>query len=224
MKKKIVIFSKLNISLKNYNLINLTNPILAIETLHIENPDLIILDIKQKLINGFDLVRLFKKDIRYKKVKFILISDFYSEDFAVKAFESGTDEYIVYPFYIKEFEKRVDKLLQNKDESINYFECEDFYIKRRTVKENNKEEYRQKNILFDKITKQEIILGNTEYRFLALLMNNRPRVIDHITIAKEAGAAETVNAVTMLVKTLRKKHPCLKTRIVANSKKGYRFE
>jgi DNA-binding response OmpR family regulator len=81
--------------------------LLAVETAHSVNPDLITLDLMMPGLNGFELCRLLRDDPAFVETPIMIISakdDLYSRE---KAFAAGAREYLVKPFDVDEFLEKV---------------------------------------------------------------------------------------------------------------------
>jgi len=77
-------------------------PVLSAETmLRVLNdglmPDLILLDIRLRGIDGFEAAETLKKDDRYKDIPIIFISGDNDDDMRLKAFEVGAFDFVSKP-------------------------------------------------------------------------------------------------------------------------------
>ena len=78
----------------------------------IQRPDLIVLDLLMPRMHGFEVCRRVREDARLKGVKVLISSSkSYQHDVNTAVGETGADGYIVKPFEIEDFEKRVAALL-----------------------------------------------------------------------------------------------------------------
>lgn len=84
---------------------------LALRSLAIELPDLILLDINMPEINGYDLCRMIKEEERWRRVPIIFISALDDVKDKVKGFELGGVDYITKPFEPAEVLARVESHL-----------------------------------------------------------------------------------------------------------------
>ena len=85
-------------------------------------PDLILLDINMKKINGLELLRILKSRKEFAYIPFIIFSSSDSIDDKVKALELGASDYIVKPFNHLEFIARIKVHLKLKNIRDNLFE------------------------------------------------------------------------------------------------------
>jgi DNA-binding response OmpR family regulator len=75
-------------------------------------PDLIVLDLLMPRMHGFEVCRRIREDADLKGVKILISSSkSYQHDVNTSVEETGADDYIVKPFEMEEFKKRVAALL-----------------------------------------------------------------------------------------------------------------
>ncbi len=82
----------------------------AIEKVKNNDYDLILLDIMMDDINGLEVGKIIKEDLR-KKVPICIITASSDFSYALKAFDTGIEGYIVKPFDISELLSKVQELL-----------------------------------------------------------------------------------------------------------------
>lgn len=70
----------------------------ALEMLQTYVPDIVLMDVLMPELNGLDVCRIIRKDLRHKFTKVILVSAMTSSDERVKGYEAGADDYITKPF------------------------------------------------------------------------------------------------------------------------------
>lgn len=78
---------------------------------------LLLLDIIMPKIDGYEICKNLKKDIRFKDIPVILLTGLESNENKIKGFESGAIDYIIKPFNKKEILARVNthiELFQNR--------------------------------------------------------------------------------------------------------------
>lgn len=90
--------------LKNsgYDLITASDGESAIETVHRESPDIILLDIIMPKMNGYETCRLLKENEDSNEIPVIFLTGLHSTEEKVEAFEAGGVDYITKPFSEKE--------------------------------------------------------------------------------------------------------------------------
>lgn len=77
----------------------------------IERPDLMIVDLMLPKMDGFEVCRQIKANPKTKDIKIIIMSSRKSKEDVVKCFNLGVDDYIVKPFTLEDFERRIKKFL-----------------------------------------------------------------------------------------------------------------
>ncbi|HPI88957.1 MAG TPA: response regulator [Spirochaetota bacterium] len=85
---------------------------LALGAVEIEPPDLILLDISMPELDGFEVCRRLKDDIRFRDIPVIFVSALTETLEKVKAFSVGGVDYITKPFQFEEIEARVETHLK----------------------------------------------------------------------------------------------------------------
>ncbi|NLR93442.1 hybrid sensor histidine kinase/response regulator transcription factor [Flammeovirga agarivorans] len=108
------------------------------EAVENEWPDLIISDILMPELNGLELCKGIKADIRTSHIPVILLTSRSSVDDQVSGFESGADAYISKPFDLKQLIATAQMLLKNRRQLRERFRI-DFPVEVEK-KNNNKSE------------------------------------------------------------------------------------
>lgn len=85
---------------------------LALKAVEHEPPDLILLDITMPEMDGFEVCRRLKQDMRFRDIPIIFISALTETLDKVKAFSSGGVDYVTKPFQFDEVEARVETHLK----------------------------------------------------------------------------------------------------------------
>ncbi|MDD5228214.1 MAG: diguanylate cyclase [Methylococcales bacterium] len=80
---------------------------LALRSVEIEPPDLILLDVRMPEINGFEVCRRLKEKTQFKDIPVIFISGASDMDDKIQAFKVGGVDYITKPFQKEEVIARV---------------------------------------------------------------------------------------------------------------------
>lgn len=78
------------------------------------NPDLILLDINMPKMDGYQVCRILKGDMKTREIPLIFITSLSSEKEKVMGFEAGAEDYIVKPFYPEELLARVRAHLESR--------------------------------------------------------------------------------------------------------------
>ncbi|NME70204.1 hybrid sensor histidine kinase/response regulator transcription factor [Flammeovirga aprica] len=121
-----------------FNVTSFTNGLQCKEAVENEWPDLIISDILMPELNGLELCKGIKADIRTSHIPVILLTSRSSVDDQVSGFESGADAYISKPFDLKHLIATAQMLLKNRRQLRERFRI-DFPVEVEK-KNNNKSE------------------------------------------------------------------------------------
>jgi two-component system KDP operon response regulator KdpE len=168
----------------------------AIETIAVEQPDLVLLDIMLKDMDGFQVCRRVRE---FSDAPVIMLTAKVTETDKLTGFDAGADDYITKPFSSKELLARVRAVLNraHKEGSSpveTQVVCGDLYIdlaRRRVV-----------------IGEQKIYLTHTEYNLLHELAKHINQVMLHEQLLTAVWGAEYRDDVDYLrsyVHSLRKK-------------------
>jgi PAS domain S-box-containing protein len=85
---------------------------LALEFVRLVLPDLILLDIRMPVMDGYEVCRQLKSDKRTSSIPVIFISILENESDKIKAFQEGGVDYITKPFHPEEILARVKNQLR----------------------------------------------------------------------------------------------------------------
>ncbi len=97
-----------------YNLGFAENGIKALEFVENREPSLILLDIMMPEMDGYEVCKKLKNDIRYKHIPVIFITAKAETKDIVKGFNAGGVDYITKPFIVEELLARVKTHIQIK--------------------------------------------------------------------------------------------------------------
>jgi two-component system cell cycle response regulator len=123
-KKKILIVDDDPTSLKilesmlpadRYNVVKASSGEEALESAFDQPPDLILLDIMMPGIDGYEVTRKIKKDIRTKDVPIIIITSLDEAESKVKGMEEGAEELLSKPVHSTELLARISSMLRLKE-------------------------------------------------------------------------------------------------------------
>lgn len=109
----------------------------AFTTLKKELPDLILLDIMMPEMNGYEVCKLLKEDVRTATIPVIFLSALNDLFDKVKAFQCGAVDYITKPFQIEEILVRIEThltiLRQQKDLELRNYKLTEEIRKRKEI-------------------------------------------------------------------------------------------
>jgi len=100
---------------KDYRLICASNGKDALEILGIHRVDLVISDIMMPIMDGMELCKEIKEDIRYSHIPVILLSAKMDLHVRLDGMKLGADEYIVKPYSIDYLKVRIENLMSNRN-------------------------------------------------------------------------------------------------------------
>lgn len=97
-----------NLLRHKYDIIASTNGISVAELVERESPDLILLDVIMPEMNGFDVCKILKKDVKTQNIPIIFLTA-RSDDYSIiEGFNLGAVDYITKPFRPAELLVRID--------------------------------------------------------------------------------------------------------------------
>ena len=85
-----------------------------VDSIRFEKPDLILLDVHLRLVNGFDLFHCIRKDKDLRNVRVIMSSGI---DFSQKCLEEGVDGFVQKPYMPEELIQKIHELYGNQKPS-----------------------------------------------------------------------------------------------------------
>lgn len=100
------------VSFRNYRVVTATNGQEGWEKAQTDIPDIIVSDIMMPVMDGIELCRLVKKDMRTSHIPVILLTAKDAIRDKEEGYESGADSYLTKPFSAKLLESRVRNLLE----------------------------------------------------------------------------------------------------------------
>ncbi|MDR6968310.1 signal transduction histidine kinase/DNA-binding response OmpR family regulator/ligand-binding sensor domain-containing protein [Flavobacterium arsenatis] len=104
-----------------YKIITAYNGVEALESIENELPDIIISDVMMPLMDGVELCKRVKTDLRTCHIPFIMLTAKDSVIHRIEGLESGANSYIPKPFYPDHLLVRVQKLLEEKELILQHF-------------------------------------------------------------------------------------------------------
>jgi len=206
---------------EGYTVSTATDGELGWERVRAEMPDLLVLDIMLKKLDGLSLCRMIRSDATTAHIPIIMMTARANEVDKIVGLESGADDYIVKPFGLGEFLARVRARLRQPSGSNPAMQSEILSNDIRV------------NITGRRVFKEgqpEIKLSNKEFDLLVELMRNKNVVLSRdLILTKVWGYDYFVDkrTVDVHIRWLREKiedDPSNPTRIVTVRGVGYRFE
>lgn len=99
---------------EGYHIITASDGSEAIEQVKKWNPDLILLDVMMPKMNGFEVCKIIKSDMKTQFIPIIIVTALNELDDKIKGMDSGADDYLTKPFNKLELMARVRSLLRTK--------------------------------------------------------------------------------------------------------------
>jgi len=94
-----------------YEVSTANNGARGLEVVRAVRPDLLVLDLLMPIMHGFEVCQRMRADPELKNIKILISSSkSYAHDVRTAVEETGADDYIVKPFEVTEFNRRVDTL------------------------------------------------------------------------------------------------------------------
>lgn len=94
-----------------YYILTASNGKKALEVLRKESPDLIISDVMMPEMDGLQLCRAVKTDIRFSHIPIILLTAKVGEQYQIEGLGHGADDYIAKPFSMEVLKIRIGKII-----------------------------------------------------------------------------------------------------------------
>lgn len=104
-----------------FNIIKGNNPLECFNHITKHLPDLIISDVMMPEIDGFELCRKVKSDIRFSHIPLILLTAKVGVEDQIAGYETGADDYIKKPFEGNVLKARVRNLIRQKENLRQHF-------------------------------------------------------------------------------------------------------
>ena len=96
---------------EHYDVLNAANGIEAINQINVnEQIDLILLDLHMPGINGLDLLRTLKKEVK-REIPVIIVTAYSSPEIRNESMELGARDFISKPFSVESLEKSIKKII-----------------------------------------------------------------------------------------------------------------
>ena len=100
----------LALDLEGYDVTQAANGIRLISSLHVDRPDVILLDVMMSWIDGFELCRSVKKNEEFRDIPVIFISARKTAEDLQKGTDAGAADYFTKPVDIEKLMSRIGEL------------------------------------------------------------------------------------------------------------------
>lgn len=99
----------------NYNVVEASDGLNAIEKVKAENPDIILLDLMMPEIDGIEVCKRLKSDSKYEHIPIIMLTAKGDITDKIEGIEIGADDYVTKPFNLNELKARIKMVLRRGD-------------------------------------------------------------------------------------------------------------
>ena len=204
---------------KDFEIVLCSDGLEGLRTFHAEHPDVVILDIVMP--GGMDGLTVCRRIWEVADTPIMMLSaQAVTEEDVIEGLNAGADEYLIKPVRLNEFVARVNALIRRSqivssetDQSYNdgYLSID---VHRRHVHVNGR----------------KIYLTPTEFKLLAVLMENAGRVVNQRDLLEQVWGREYMDDVyypRVYISQLRRKvepDPANPVYILTEHRIGYRFE
>jgi len=171
-------FLRANLESIGYEVLAAVNGVEALNTVEMELPDLVILDIMMPKIDGFEVCRRLRE---WSQVPIIMLSAQGDESDKVKCLDLGADDYITKPFGKDELIARVGALLRRTKESAV------IPTKLSYTSRDLEINFAQRKVT---IAGKEVKLTPTEYSLLQEFVLNAGKVLTHTHLLNKVWGPE----------------------------------
>ena len=213
-----------NLTCSGYQVFTATNGQSAIHKARQMNPDLIVLDIMPSVMDGFDVCRILRQEM---KIPILVLTTYDDANDRAAGLEMGADDYLTKPFSMREFLARVKAQLRRARfmrEEIN------------TEAVLPREMIRLDNLVLD-LTRREVFLDDQplalkpkEFDLLLFLARHKCQVLSREMLLEKvwgwefSGGSRTVDVHIRWLREKIEANPAEPIRIVTVRGAGYRFE
>jgi len=109
----------LALQMENFEVSQAANGLRLISTLHVDRPDVILLDVNMSWIDGFELCRAVRKNEEFRQIPVIFISARSSATDVKRGREAGASDYFTKPVELPTLIARIRELIPNANAPEN---------------------------------------------------------------------------------------------------------
>jgi len=174
----IIKFLRANLEAKGYEVLTAMDGTEALQTVEMELPDLVILDIMMPKMDGFEVCRRLRE---WSQTPIIMLSARGDEKDKVKCLDLGADDYITKPFGASELIARVSAVLRRTEKVVSLPTQSSF------TSDDLKINFAKRQVT---VADKEVKLTPTEYALLQELALNAGKVLTHTHLLNKVWGQE----------------------------------
>jgi DNA-binding response OmpR family regulator len=106
------------LEMEGFEVAQAANGLRLISSLHVDRPDLILLDVNMSWIDGFELCRAVRKNEAFRGIPVIFITARTTREDVRKGLEAGADDYFIKPFDFNRLLGRARELLAQRTAQV----------------------------------------------------------------------------------------------------------
>lgn len=208
-------FLRTSLASQGYELLEAATGQEALESVPVNRPDIVVLDLGLPDLDGIDVTRTLRE---WTDIPIVILSVRDQESDKVGALDAGADDYLTKPFGVAELLARIRSALRraNKPANTAVFEAGDLNIDlaKRIVQ----------------VSRQKVQLTPTEYDLLKALVRHPDRVLTHRHLIREVWGGtcyeDEMHLLRVNISNLRRKLESDPTRpryVVTEAGVGYRL-
>jgi len=185
---------KYNLKREGYVLVGSQTGRGAVELCRREKPDLILLDIMLPDTDGLEICRSLRTHVDLAHIPIIFLTAKASETDRVVGLETGANDYIVKPFFVRELIARINVHIRDRSTSADVLEVGPLHL--------NTSSYKAR------LAGKPLALTATEFRLLMFLMTHPGKVFSRDQLLDAIwghGRAVTARTVDVYILRLRQK-------------------
>lgn len=107
--------------IESYRILKAEDGEIALKIILDKMPDLIICDVMMPNMDGFELCRMVKQDIRISHIPIILLTAKAGEENKYKGLEAGAEDYIAKPFNMEMLSLKVSRIIERQKKTRDQF-------------------------------------------------------------------------------------------------------
>jgi DNA-binding response OmpR family regulator len=213
-----------NLEREGYSVETISNGIKALDAARKGKPDLMILDIMLPELNGFEITRILRQEM---KIPILMLTARDEEIDRVLGLELGADDYLTKPFSMRELLARVKAQLRRVRLNREEFTAEGKPVSQQLTFDNLIIDLSRHEI---KLNEQVISLKPKEFDLLLFLGKHRGQVLSRDYLLEQvwgwdfSGGSRTVDVHIRWLREKLEENPANPKRIVTIRGVGYRFE